>query len=96
MFHRALVLCRGVETCLDCLLDGELHVGSPKCHEDEFLRRLCESWSNRDHPEELLTPAPSLSSVYQDRLLEALACLDDLKTWNVDCVAFMAQHHHVS
>ena len=45
-----------------------MHVWSPSCHEDEFFRRLCESWSNHDHPEEVLTRAPSLSSVYQDWL----------------------------
>ena len=33
------------------------------------FRRLCGSWSNRDHPVELLSRAPSLSNVCQDWLL---------------------------
>ena len=36
-----------------------------KCS-NESTHWLCESWSNRDHPVELLTRAPSLLSVYQD------------------------------
>ena len=117
-FTARLLSVVGLRTCVgscwkaNCMsgLQGAIKMSFPT---------VCPSWSDHDHPEELLTRAPSLSSVYQDWLsvssfptckrfekriprglycffhLEAPACIGDLKTSKVYCVAFMTQHHHI-
>ena len=62
-----LVHLRACSLLWDCgkLLDGEVHVWSPSASQGVF-RRLCESWSNHSHPEELPPGAPSLKSFYLD------------------------------
>ena len=86
------------------VLDVELHVRFPRCQEDEFsdgcarapsLQRVYLDWQSVSifQPAKIQKGFHDVCSVFH---LKAHAYLGDLKTQTVDCVAFIAQHHHIS
>ena len=64
LFHCALAFCCGVEDLCGLLLNGELHVWSPWCHEREFSDCCAKVGETVTVQENGWSRAPSLWSVW--------------------------------